>query len=347
MSIDRPLATVVIVTWNGRALLEQTLPAVLAQTYRPFEVLVVDNGSTDGTVPWLRRHFPTVRLLRLPVNRGFAGGANHGLAAARGSLVATLNNDCWPEPTWLAALVETLLATPGAAMCASKMLFAHQPDRLNSTGLDLDVLGLAWDRDGGRRDGEEATAPPFGPCAGAALYRREAVRQVGGFDSRFFCYLEDVDLAWRLRRAGWTCAYAPQARVYHLHAATLGDDSPWKRYLLGRNKLWLLAQNYPRGPLLRRLPLILLYDLLALASYALWPAPGRPWPARWAALAGRLAGWWGLPAVWRGREPLPADREALRALAPAAAPWVVARRFAHLQHLPRERRWPWRPAPSR
>ncbi|MGQ0601488.1 MAG: glycosyltransferase family 2 protein [Anaerolineales bacterium] len=324
------LVSVVVVNWNGCAHLQKCLTALARQTYAPVEICVVDNGSTDDSVAWTRAHFPAVQLIQNANNVGFAAANNQGLRQTRGEFVALLNNDAWPEPDWLAQLVAALERQPRVGMAASKMLFAHAPQVINSTGIGLDRAGIAWDRDGGRldvdvRDGNEV----FGPCAGAALYRRTLFDQVGEFDESFFAYLEDVDLAWRARWLGWEATYEPTARVYHVHSGTALEGSPLKTYWLSRNKLCLLTKNYPTLPLWRWFPLILFYEILS-QGYAF--LNGRGWPA----LRGRLAGLRRLPECLRQRRQLRqratvTDAAIVAQLQPAVWPWQVTARYQHLR----------------
>ncbi len=322
--------SIIIVNWNGQRYLAPCLESVLAQTYPDLEVVLVDNGSSDGSVELARARFPGVRLIENERNLGFATGNNQAIRATRSEFVATLNNDTRVEPGWLAALVTALESDPGVGMGASKMLFADQPGVINSAGIGLDRVGIAWDRLGGHPDdpADLAPQPVFGACAGAALYRRGMLDQVGLFDEDFFMYLEDVDLAWRARLAGWRALYVPQARVYHHHSATAQEGSPFKRRLLGRNKLWLVAKNYPSPHLWLYLPLILLYDLAA-AGYAVWHFRDL------SPILGRLAAWVGLPRALAKRRRVQRLRtvsasQAVGQLAALWPPWGVLRRYRHL-----------------
>jgi len=324
--------SVVILNWNGLRHLDGCLTSLQAQTYTAFETILVDNGSTDGSVAWVREHFPHVRLLCNERNVGYAAGNNQAIRASQAPFVATLNNDTRVEPDWLAALVAAAEGDPSVGMCASRMLFADRPGIINSTGISMDVAGIAWDRCGGEPDHGGAGEPVevFGPCAGAALYRRAMLDQIGLFDEDFFAYLEDVDLAWRARLVGWRCLYVPAACVYHVHSATGVEGSPFKNRLLGRNKVWTIAKNYPTGRLLLCLPLILFYDLAA-AAFALVTRREA------SALLGRLEGLKGLPAVWRKRKAVQALRRESRGpawhrhLSPLAPPWRVPARYRHLK----------------
>ena len=328
---------VVIPNWNGAALLSASLEALRQQTHANREVVVVDNGSADDSLAVLVR-FPEVRVLRFGRNRGFGAATNAGIRATDSRYVATLNNDAVPAPGWLAALVAAADAEPAVGMCASRMVLAARPDRLDSCGIALDRVGIAWDLFGGQPVGADAgLVEPFGPCGGAALYRRAMLQEIGLFDEEYFAYLEDVDLAWRARAAGWRCRYVPDAQVVHQHSATGGEGSPWKHYRLGRNKVRLLAKNYPVA-LWPWLPLVVAYDAAAV-GYAL--ATRR----EGAALRGRLAGLASLPAALRARAATaqrPARAAANTAIAtdgttghllPPAWPWQVPARYAYLKRL--------------
>lgn len=287
--------SVVIVNWNGKHLLQRCLPAVLAQDFQDYEVVVLDNGSHDGSADWLTAHYPTVRLLRSEQNLGFAGGNNLAIRETSSPYLAALNNDALPAAGWLRELVQAMDACPDVGMCASKMVCADDPTRIDSCGIQVDRAGIAWERHAGEPDDSSEQVPclVFGPCAGAALYRRAMLDQVGLFDPDYFAYYEDVDLAWRAQRAGWRCLYVPSARVVHHHSSTGREGSPFKQYHLGRNKWWTLIKNYPWPGWLWHLPVILGYDTAAWA-YALLQGDIHP-------LRGRLAALRGWPAQARKR----------------------------------------------
>jgi GT2 family glycosyltransferase len=330
MAETAPMVGVLIVNWNGRAHLERCLDALAHQTMRSFEIVVVDNGSVDGSAEMVRDLYPHLRLLCQPTNLGFAEANNVGIEAGETPFVATLNNDTEPRPDWLEQLLAPALADEGVGMVASKMLFAHRPGVINSAGIALDRAGIAWDRLGGRLDGECGERQEvFGPCAGAALYRRCMLDEIGLFDRDFFAYLEDVDLAWRARLAGWSCVYAPEAVVTHVHSATGVEGSPFKSYQLGRNKLWTIAKNYPSPQLYLALPLIVGYDLAAV----LYGIVAR---RDLAALRGRLAGLFGLPRQWRKRRAVQRLRrisfsDLAKLMSPVATPFGVLARYRHLR----------------
>jgi GT2 family glycosyltransferase len=317
---------VVIPNWNGRHLLPACLAALSQQSYPDFEMVIVDNGSTDGSIDWITETHPQVRLLVNQENQGFAAAANQGIRATAGRYVALLNSDTQVDTNWLAALVEAAEANAEVGMCASKMLFSDRPEVINSTGICLDLAGIAWDCRGGspNDDSDQEPQEVFGPCGGAALYRREMLDEIGLLDEDFFAYLEDVDLAWRARRAGWRALYVPTARVLHHHSATGVEGSPFKSFHLGRNKIWLLVKNYPFGQAPAYGFLCLLYDFAAVA-YAL---AGRRDPH---ALYGRIAALSGLRSMWRKRHTSRTWNQFDSAwFAPLTAPWRVPDRYRHI-----------------
>lgn len=248
-------ASVVIPTWNGARFLDPCLEALDRQTLGglasgAYETIVVDNGSTDATGDVLAR-YAAVRVVRFPRNRGFAAAANAGIAASRTDVIVLLNNDTEAEPGWLAALVGAIEADPRIGMATSKVRLWDRRDVLHTTGDTVDLAGSAanrgvWEVDRGQWDDRRAV---FGANAAAAAYRRALFDDVGGFEEAFGSYLEDVDLAWRARLAGWGCVFAPDAVVYHHVSATGGG--PLASYLVARNRVWLIARDYPARLLAR------------------------------------------------------------------------------------------------
>lgn len=290
-----PLVSIVIANWNGRSWLAQCLPTLQRQTFTDFEIIIVDNGSTDGSVAWLTDNWPDVRVIPLKMNLGFAAANNVGMRAARGRFIVTLNNDTLAEPDWLAAMV-TAVAAPDVGMVAAKILVWNNPDVLDSTGIEVDVTGTAWNRGDGLPADTLFSAEVFGPSGAAALYRREMLAQIGLFDEDFFAYYEDVDLAWRARRAGWRCVYAAEAQINHWHSATGGQNLPLKAFFLGRNRVWCLLKNYAWPTLLWTAPLLLFYDTLAGVAQSLRLRDIAPLHGRWQA-------WLTARHMWRKRIP--------------------------------------------
>ncbi|MDI3339535.1 MAG: glycosyltransferase family 2 protein [Sphaerobacter sp.] len=280
------VTSVVIVTYNGWPLLRACLASLREQERQPDEIIVVDNGSRDETRARLPVEFPEVRLVASQRNLGFAAGNNLGIAWARGDVIVLLNNDTVAEPGCIAGLVAPLERDPAIGAVAATMVFAGARDVVASAGIEVFEDGLALDRGLGRPLASlGGPRPVFGASAGAAAYRRAALHDVGLFPESFFMYLEDVDLAWRLRLRGWEAVHAPDAIVRHRYSASSVEGSAWKRRLLARNRMWVIVRCVPT-PLLRRGAWrVLQYELLA-SGYAL---AHRDWPAlhgRWSGLVG-------------------------------------------------------------
>jgi GT2 family glycosyltransferase len=290
-TVEDDSISVVIVNWNGQHLLDACLASLQRQSRPPTEVILVDNGSTDESVAFVQSRYLAVRVIRLSSNRGFAAGCNTALRVATGALIATLNNDAVADERWLESLAKRLQGRRDVGMVASKMLRHDTPTFIDSTGICLDSTAVAWDRRVGEAaDSANRPAEIFGPCAGAAMYRRELFADIGEFDEDFFMYLEDVDLAWRARLAGWRCLYAPDAIVYHWHSATAVENSPFKLFHLARNRVWTIAKNYPAPDLYLHLPAIVLFDVAAVLSSLIQPRPGLVGAERLVSLRGRLRG---------------------------------------------------------
>jgi GT2 family glycosyltransferase len=246
MSDPQPSISIIVPNWNGRKWLPGCLDALAAQSLPTNEVILVDNGSHDDSLAYVRAHHPEVRVVALDRNTGFAHAANRGLATAAGDFVALLNTDVVLAPDWLARTSSVLRANPQVAAVACKMLSLSDPTRVYDAGDVLRRDGACEQRgrfglDDGRWDTPEEI---FGACAGAALYRRSVVLDVAGFDERYFAYLEDVDLALRLRLAGWRCQYEPVVALHagggSSHQLTGGHE-----FLVTRNTILLVAKAFP------------------------------------------------------------------------------------------------------
>lgn len=249
-AVRRPRASIVIPTWNGQDLLLHAMRSLASQSWRDFETVVVDNGSTDDTVARLRVEHPAARIVQLPANQGFAAAVNAGIRAAAGEIIVLMNNDTEAAPDWLKALVAALDDNPDVAVCASRMIDFHDRTRIDSVGVQF---GLFASNIGQRQlDGPQFArqCDVFGACAGAAAYRRRVLDQVGLFDESFFAYFEDVDLAARIQLAGHRCLYVPDAVIYHHGSATADRMADTKFYLLMRNALTLFFRYAPPRRLL-------------------------------------------------------------------------------------------------
>ncbi len=245
--------SIIIVNWNGREHLPECLASLAAQTFRSFETLLVDNGSVDDSVAYVREHFPWVRLIPLTENTGFATGNNRGLEEATGDYIVTLNNDTKVAPDWLDTLVRVADAHPRAGMVGCRICSFFDPDLIDSIGMGICADGMSRGMYRNRRWSElklPQTLDILFPSACAALYRREMLDEIGFFDDDFFAYAEDSDLGLRGRLAGWNAILASGSVVYHKYSQSSGSLSPFKVYLVERNHYWVALKNFPPGRLL-------------------------------------------------------------------------------------------------
>jgi GT2 family glycosyltransferase len=305
----QPLASVIIPNWNGAHHLPTCLDSLRRQTYPHVEVVVVDNGSTDGSLELLAQDYPKVRVLALGENRGFAGACNAGMEASQGELLVLLNNDTEVDAAWLEEIAAAFLRDPEAGTVASKMLLFDQRDTFHTAGDFYRVDGIpgnrgVWQKDTGQYNRE---AYVFSACGGSAAYRRAMLDQVGVLDEAFFFSCEDVDLAWRAQLAGWRCVYAPQAVVYHKLSATGGGVTA--SFYDGRNFIYLLVKNYP-GDLWR----VHWRDILR-AQLRITAEAARAWrgEAARARLRGQVAGLLGIPRMLCKRRAVQRSRTVDRA----------------------------------
>lgn len=261
----KPLVSIIVLNWNGRDLLVECLCALQAQTYPNYEIIVVDNGSTDGSADLVRAQFPSVWLIELPENVGFGAGNNVGYRHAHGEYIALLNNDTRVSPQWLAELCDALRRYPRAGSAASQIVFYDRPDLIDTAGDAYHSVGIARKRGHLKPVGgifaQESIV--FGACAGAALYRRTMLEEIGFFDEDFEIYDDDVDLSFRAQLAGWKCVYVPAALVRHRVAATMSKQTERAMYLIKRNTLWVIWKNMPTALLIRYGIGILVYHLIS------------------------------------------------------------------------------------
>ncbi|HYM55355.1 MAG TPA: glycosyltransferase family 2 protein [Solirubrobacteraceae bacterium] len=260
--------TVAIATYDGRELLERALPSLAAQRFRDFRVLVVDDGSSDGTAQWLAERWPAVEVLAQP-NRGVTAALNTCLRASRDTeLVGLFNNDVELDPDCLGELVAALDEHPEAGSAGPKLLDLNRPGVIDGAGDVLTWAGHGHRRGHGEPDRGQYDEPQaiFGPCGGAAVYRRSALEVVGELDEDFHAFFEDVDWALRAQLAGFQCRYVPAAVVHHVGSATLGAGlTDFTRYHLWRNAVWVLAKGMPASLLARHAHQLLAGQLVNLA----------------------------------------------------------------------------------
>ncbi len=268
------MVSVVVVNWNRRQLLKACLASLARQQDAAFEVIVVDNASTDGSLEMIGRDFPPggplrLKLIRNAENRGFCAANNQGIGAAEGEFVALLNNDAEAEPGWLAALTRAFEGRPDVGMAAAKILVHEDPRRIDKAGHLIYPDGQNCGRgtgeiDHGQYDQAEDILWPDG-CA--ALFRREMLDQIGGFDEDFFIFGDDAELGMRARIAGWRCIYVPQAVVRHHRGGAVKVASTGRLVLIERNRVLLAAKLFPASLLWLNVPY---YFLRILAG--IWAA---------------------------------------------------------------------------
>jgi hypothetical protein len=268
-----PRVSVVIVTWNALPLLQQCLPSVVATDYPNLEIVVADNASTDGSTDWLAQAHPQVKVVRHPENWAFCKGNNAAIPHTTGDYVLLLNNDVEVPPGWLRPLVAAMEAAPGVAAVQPKLLQYHDRHRFEYAGASggfLDRYGYPFTRgrlfftledDHGQYDDVRDI---FWATGAALMLRRSALDRVGLLDEHFFMHMEEIDLCWRLWRAGYRVQVVPQSHVWHIGGGSLPQGNPRKTYFNFRNNLLLLYKNLPPGRWARLFPQRLLLDSLAV-----------------------------------------------------------------------------------
>lgn len=244
--------TIVIPNYNGKKYLNNCLDALATQSFQDFETILVDNASTDGSVSYVKACYPNVCIVRSSKNRGFAGAANAGVRRASSPYVVLLNNDTVADSNFLLHLVCAIEQSDNIFSVSSRMLNLYAPDLIDSAGDLYTLPGYAVCRGMGltARCYQRADRI-FSACGGAAIYRRTLFFKLGGFDERFFAYLEDVDLGYRAKLSGYENRYCPGAIVYHARGGTAGTGyTPFKVYYSARNNVWLNYKNMPRPQLI-------------------------------------------------------------------------------------------------
>lgn len=316
---DPSVSAVVLAYAKGNLLRESltALEAALASVAGDSELIVVVNALNSDDRRWLEESCDCM-VVDPSTNLGFARGVNEGVERATGTWIALVNDDCIVEPAALAELVTAGGECDDIGSVAALIEFADRPGTINSAGIEVDVLGVATERLLGAPSSTSETqvVEVFGASGACGLFRRSMLDAVGGFDESFFAYLEDADLAWRARMAGWRSVYAPAAVARHHHSATLGHNSSTKQFLVGRNRVRMLAKNATTSQLRRHWLSILTYDLAYVAFHAAATHT-------LSALRGRLAGLarWGTARTGSAATRMPV------ALAPSAGLAGAVRRW--------------------
>lgn len=246
-----PKIGIIIVNWNGKKFLNDCFYSLINQSYENFQIYFVDNGSIDGSVEYIEKYYPQTKIIKLTKNTGFAYPNNLAFCELQKNpdikYILTLNNDTKVDSFFLQTLVEIAEKDEKIGAVNPKVKFFYEKNLLDNTGIVIARDGGGMNRgfkevDNGQYDQEEEV---FGPCAGAALYRRSAIEKCGFFDDSFFAYYEDLDLAWRLRYFGYRTIYTPKTIVEHIHSATGISHSPFKAFHVQRNRLLVIIKNFP------------------------------------------------------------------------------------------------------
>lgn len=297
---------VAIVNWNSGLLLRRCIGAMKLQSLPATKIVVIDNGSTDGSLFLPDENDEQVTVVRLGRNVGFAEANNVALRRFGEAYpwLALLNPDAFPEPDWLQSLIEASRKRPDGAVFASRLMQAEARGLVDGMGDCYHISGLVWRRGHGIQGAEwgNELKEVFSACAAAALYRTDALREVGAFDPEYFCYSEDVDLGFRLRLAGYKCVYVPKAVVHHVGSATTGGkNSDFAVYYGHRNLVWTYFKNMPGVLFWVYLPLHLLMNLASIIWFAS-RGQGR------VILRAKRDALKRLPSVWQQRRKIQASR---------------------------------------
>src|SRR3972149_8610335 len=246
--MNMPLVSVIVLNWNGGGFLEECLNSLANQSYKRFEIIVVDNGSTDGSLELVKKKFSgSVKLIENGRNLGFSGGNNRGIEAAKGSYILLLNNDAVAEKKWIEELIISAEKYPKTGMCASKVLSYDNRNIIDNVGHLIYRDGLnrgkgRLEEDRGQYDNEEEV---FFPSGCAALYRKKMLDEIGLFDDEFFAYGDDTDIGIKGRLAGWKCLYVPSAIVFHRYSGSSNPYSELKAFYVERNRVWIAIKYFP------------------------------------------------------------------------------------------------------
>lgn len=267
----KPKASVIIVNYNAGENLRLCVESLLAQTLTNFECILFDNGSTDGSLEKLPKLDERFILIEAGENLGFAAANNRAVEGASAKWIALLNPDAFARPNWLENGLAARALLPNAAMVGSTQYLAQEPDKFDGLGDEYHAFGIAWRAGFGKPIKDVATREAFGPCGAGAFYDREVFQKLGGFDEAFFCYHEDVDLAFRMRLAGYRCVQSADAVIDHVSSAISGRASEFSIYHGTRNRVWTFFNNMP-APLLVLLVIPHILANLAFLAISLFRA---------------------------------------------------------------------------
>jgi len=291
--------SVIVLTWNHKEELDMCLNSLKKQSYKNFEVIVVDNGSTDGCQELVRKKYKGFKLIENHKNLGFAEGNNVGIREAKGEYIVVLNNDIEADKDWLKEYVKEAEKHPETGSFTCKLLFYDRPDVINSIGHKIFWDGTCVDEGFDEKDKGQygKVREVFGAPGGISFYRREALEEVKEgkdyYDSDFFLYSEDLDLGFRLQWRGWKCLYVPKAKLYHKHGSTCKTIPNITLYHYIQNKVYVMIKNYPLRLLIAYSPVILSRQVVSFFYYLV--------RFNKAAFKARFMIFWNLPKMLRKR----------------------------------------------
>lgn len=249
--------SVIIPNWNGQKFLRVCFDSLAAQTYRDFSVYLVDNGSVDDSIAFVKGNYPEINVIALSENFGFSAAINAGINGSKGELIAALNNDTATDPKWLEEIVKVMDSRTDIGFCASLLLDFKDHTIIDSFGDNYSLIGLSGKIATGENAQVVGSEPVevFSACAAASVYRRSMLDDIGGFDENFFCYMEDVDIGIRAQLAGYRCLAIPTAKVFHIGSASTGGDmSAFSLNMTAKNLICVLLKDMPWPLLLFMLP---------------------------------------------------------------------------------------------
>lgn len=261
---NMPTISVVIPNYNGKRFLKESLSSIINQNYNFLDVIIVDNASHDGSVEYLEENYPEVTIIQNYENLGFAAAVNSGIKASTTEYIFLVNNDVELDPNCISNLVECIEKNDKIFAVNSKMIQYHDREKMDDAGDEYTILG--WTKRVGYNKSPDKylkSREIFSACAGAALYKKNILDEIGYFDEKFFAYLEDLDISYRARIHGYQIQYCPQAIVYHIGSGTSGSQyNEFKIKLSARNNIYVPYKNMPWPQLLLNSPLLILGFLI-------------------------------------------------------------------------------------
>jgi len=269
------MLSIIIVNWNGKHHLKECFDSLRVQTSKDFEIVMVDNGSKDGSVEFIRENYPEVRLIELDYNSGFSQGNNIGIKESKGEFIVLLNNDTKVVPEWVESLLDAFERYPDAGLCASKIVYYSNPELIDSAGDGFAVCGVAFKRGHLQEESKYNSEQfVFGACGAGMAFRKAVLDEIGLLDEDFFAIYEDVDISFRAQLRGYKCIFVPSAVINHKVNSTLGKMSNFYVYNGQRNAEYVYFKNMPKKLIWRTFHIHLFYNLLGLMYFTI---KGRGW----------------------------------------------------------------------